>query len=162
MGQVEDMLPMITAVVAILGFAAVVVQLRVLTEQVRAAARGNIYDMASRLKELFVAQPQLRKYFMEGASVPEDHPDYPTAVAIADYYCLYLEQIATQSNSIAKSNRAAWLRYGAAVYRSSPIIRAYLSEAHRSMWYSEEFWSMVKSGDSTLAIEESAKQSADG
>ena len=52
--------------------------------------------MASRIKEVFLTRPQLRKYFFGNVAIARSDIHFDEVMAIADYYCLYLEQIATQ------------------------------------------------------------------
>ena len=84
--------------------------------------------MAARLKEVFVSDPEMRPYFLEGKMLSEDSPQFHKAIAIADYYCLYLEQITTQARNIAPEHRDSWLTYAAAVYWRSPLIQHYLAD----------------------------------
>jgi len=121
---------------------AVVLQLRHLREDLRGNARASIYAFGSNLKHVFVEHPHLRKYFLENKPIEPDHPDYERVSAIADLYCLYLEQVGTQSRNVAPANRSAWLRYVTDIYDSSPMVRTHLG--HRLHWYSVELQQAVR------------------
>ncbi|MGR9115714.1 MAG: hypothetical protein ACU85E_08105 [Gammaproteobacteria bacterium] len=143
MGSVQAVTSIVTAIAAILGFIGLIVQLKKLECDLQVAARGSIYDMAARLKEIFVDNPEMRKYFFDGVSISEDAEHYPKAIAIADYFCLYLEQISTQSANIAPEHRESWLFYAAAIDHNSSIIKNYLSD--KRFWYAPDFWDTVES-----------------
>ncbi len=133
---VEAIAQIASALIAGGGLLAVVLQLRHLGQDLRGNARASIYAVGNHLKEVFVEYPHLRMYFLNNKSIEPGHPDYDRVAAIADLYCLYLEQIGTQSRNISPANRIAWLRYVADIYNSSPIIRNHLE--HRMHWYSAE------------------------
>lgn len=89
-----------------------------------------------------MASPEMRKYFLDGVDIQEDDKDFPKVMAITDLYCLYLEQIATQSRNIAPEHRESWLTYASSIYHKSPIIKSYLSD--KKSWYAPEFWKAVE------------------
>lgn len=129
------------AAIAALGFAAILYQLRQLDQDMKSNTRTSIYDMAARIKEVFLNRPHLRPYFFDGQAISPDNAHYGEALAVADYYCLYLEQITTQQATIADSDRTAWCKYAYDIYHNSPIIKAYLSD--KKQWYSEPFWKVM-------------------
>jgi hypothetical protein len=124
------------------GFLLVVVQLFKLDKSMKSSARGSIYDMASRIKEVFLSKPHLRPYFFEGEPISQGDANYQEAVAVADYYCLYLEQITTQKNSIDETERASWLKYAHDIYHDSPLLQEFLKDKRK--WYSQKFWEVLE------------------
>ena len=142
---IESWASIASSCVAIFGFIAVIIQLNGMDRDLKSGARGSIYDMASRIKEVFLAKPHLRKYFSDGISIDSKHEHYEEVIAIADYYCLYLEQITTQQSNIDERERAAWLKYAHDVYWGSPAIQHYLTG--KEEWYSEAFWSVINSDE---------------
>jgi hypothetical protein len=142
--QTPEAVSIVGVFIAALGFFAVLLQLRQLDKDIKSNTRTSIYDMAARIKEVFLDRPHLRPYFFEGAEIPPDNAHYAEAVAVADYFCLYLEQITTQKSTIAASDRAAWCQYAHDTYNKSPIIKAYLAD--KKQWYSVPFWK-VMAGD---------------
>ncbi len=129
-------------IISFAGFLVVIIQLFKLDKSLRSSARGSIYDMASRIKEVFLSKPHLREYFFEGVAISRDHEHYSEAVAVADYYCLYLEQITTQKTNLDKSERDSWLKYAHDIYHSSPILKEYLED--KKEWYSRKFWDVIE------------------
>lgn len=130
--------------IAALGLGAVLFQLRQLDQDIKGNTRTSIYDMAARIKEVFLVRPHLRPYFFEGLDISAEHDHYAEAIAVADYYCLYLEQITTQKATIADGDRKAWCQYAHDIYQKSPIIKEYLAD--KKTWYSDPFWK-VMAGD---------------
>ncbi len=129
-------------IIAALGFLAVIWQLRQLDKDLKSNTRTSIYDMAARIKDVFLSRPHLRPYFFEGVAIDDKDKDYEEALAVADYFCLYLEQISTQRETIAKQDRDAWCRYAHDIYQNSPIIQAYLEDKRE--WYSRPFWQVME------------------
>jgi hypothetical protein len=119
-------------------------QVENLEDSVRSAARASIYDTARGVKQAFVAHPELRRYVLGPEPLPSDHADRERATALADYVCLYLEEIVTQSHTLPENTRGAWLAYVRGVYENSPCIRSYLEDKNRKKWYSDEFWEIVQ------------------
>ncbi len=131
----------IQTVVAVIGFAAVVYQLRQVERSVRSATRWSIYDIAGRIKQNIIDDPDLRPYFDENKEITSDDNKYAKVMAMADYYCLYLEKIATQGEGLSKENVVAWNEYIRGVYNNSYVIRDHLN--NNKEWYSKEFWAVL-------------------
>lgn len=129
-------------IISLAGFIIIILQLTNLDKNLKSSARGSIYDMSSRIKEVFLTKPHLRKYFFEGVDISSNDPLYDEVMAVADYYCLYLEQITTQKDNIAKEERSSWLRYAHDIYHQSPVIQQYLKD--KKNWYSSRFWRVVE------------------
>lgn len=129
-------------IISVAGFLVVIIQLFKLDKSLKSSARGNIYDMASRIKEVFLAKPYLRQYFFEGEEITKTQEHYYEAISVADYYCLYLEQIATEKNNIDKTERDSWLKYAHGIYHNSPIIKEYLKDKKKC--YSTKFWEVIE------------------
>lgn len=140
--SIQDVTAVVGVVIAIVGFAAVILQLRQVERGLRSSARGSIYDMGSRMKEVFMAHPNMRSYFFDGQEIDKEHDDYEVAIAIADYFCLYLEQITTQGESISTHSRNSWYRYARDVYSNSPLLQTYLED--KRDWYAPKFWDVVE------------------
>lgn len=129
-------------IVALLGFLAILYQFRQLDLDLKSNTRGSIYEMAATVKQVFIDHPELMPYFFEDKEISKSDDQYQRVIAVADLYCLYLEQIATQSESISAENRLSWLKYAAGIYRGSFVIRSYLND--KRDWYSKEFWDAVE------------------
>lgn len=143
---IQNVAAIIGVIVALVGFIALVYQLRQVERGLQSSARGSIYDMAARLKEVFLRHPELRPLFFNGEPVGPEDERYGLAIAVADYYALYLEQIITQGEALQPSIRQSWYDYTEGIYAKSPILRHYLSD--KRSWYTEAFWETVENTDS--------------
>jgi hypothetical protein len=127
--------------VAVVGFGAIVYQLGQVERSVRSATRWSIYDLAARVKQNIIDNPELRPYFHEAKEITTEDKNYEKVMAVADLFCLYLEKIATQGEGISKDNRKAWGQYVRDVYNNCPAIQIHLKGKERR--YSEEFWQLL-------------------
>ena len=128
--------------VAVVGFGAVIYQLSQVERSVRSATRWSIYDLAARVKQSIIDNPEVRPYFHESKEIFSDDDNYDKVMAVADLFCLYLEQIATQGEGISEGNKKSWGNYVRGVYKSCPAIRVHLEG--KEAWYSREFWDIIK------------------
>jgi len=108
---------------------------------VRSATRWSIYDLAARVKQNIIDNPELRPYFHESKEITVEDANYEKVMAVADLFCLYLEKITTQGEGISEKNRTAWEEYVRDVYQNCPAIQLYLKG--KESWYSEEFWKII-------------------
>lgn len=131
----------IQTLVAVIGFGAVIYQLRQVERSVRSAARWSIYDLAGRIKQNLIDDPELKPYFDDNKKIDSSDDNYQKVMAMADFYCLYLEKIATQGEGLSKENVIAWNIYVRNVYTRSYAIRHYLED--KKTWYSKEFWGVI-------------------
>ena len=136
-----DWTSIIQTLVAIVGFAAVVYQLSQVERSVRSATRWSIYDLAARVKQNIIDNPEVRLYFHESKEISKEDGNYDKVMAVADLFCLYLEKIATQGEGISEQNRKAWGKYVRGTYASCPAIRIHLNG--KEDWYSAEFWKII-------------------
>lgn len=138
----QDFMALSALVISVIGFAAIIIQLNQLERGLRSSARGSIYDMAARVKELFLKYPEMRSYFFDGDPIEPNHQDYNLAINIADYVCLYLEQITTQGESIQATSRKSWFRYARETYQNSPLLQQHLNG--KENWYAPIFWDVLE------------------
>ncbi|MGW3624369.1 hypothetical protein [Streptomyces sp. NPDC000880] len=136
--------------VSLIGLVAVVVQLRHLVENLRSSARRATYDIGIRLKDVFIEYPHLRPYFFDNLRAPADHPESGRIASIAELYCIYMQEIATQSGNVSSANRTSWLSLLKSIHSSSPAVRAQL-EDHFD-WYSEELREAVRLVESATVV----------
>lgn len=139
--HVSLMLDVFGLLISIAGIVFIILQLKSVNKSLKSTARGSIYDMASRIKEVFLSKPHLRKYFFDGEVINKDDENYSEVLAVADYYCLYLEQITTQKRNIDKSERESWMKYAHDVYVNSPVLKDFLKDKRE--WYSEKLWRVL-------------------
>lgn len=140
----ESVATIVSAVVAVVGVFIIVMQLKNLDQDVKGNTRTGIYEMAARIKEAFLERPHIRPYFFDGAEISADDEHYAEAMAMADYFCLYLEVISTQQSTVAACDRKAWCRYAHDLYQRSPLIRGYLADKDKKQWYSKPFWDVLE------------------
>ena len=136
-----DWISIIQTSVTVIGFGAVVYQLGQVERSVRSATRSSIYDLAARVKQNIIDNPELRPYFHESKVLTDDDENYEKVMALADLFCLYLENIATQGEGISAKNRKAWGEYVRGVYKNCPAIQSQLKG--KEYWYSKEFWGII-------------------
>jgi hypothetical protein len=137
-----ELTSLIQTAVAVVGFAAVIYQLFQVEKSLRASARSSIYSMAATVKQNIIDDPALKPYFYDGKELNSEDSNYNKVIAMADLYSLYLEKIATQSESISKDNKDAWAEnYITEVYNNCPAVREHLHKHKNS--YSDELWDIL-------------------
>ncbi|MFJ8077635.1 hypothetical protein ACIQ7Q_27845 [Streptomyces sp. NPDC096176] len=127
---------------ALLGLAALVVQLRHLTKGLRSAARGATYDIGVQIKLVLIEHPHLRPFFFGNVPNPPDHPEAARIASLAELYCIYFQELVEQSRNVSRKNRAAWESLVKSMYETSPPIRNQLER--RLAWYSAELREIVE------------------
>jgi hypothetical protein len=95
-------------------------------------ANGQIGSILLQLNRIFVEQPELRPYFIEGGKLPKSQEQ--KAKALASMYLNTLETIWSMEEIMNDSDRAAWIKYIPHQTRTVPIINE-LYESQRE-WYS--------------------------
>ncbi|MEV5934344.1 hypothetical protein AB0L56_16765 [Streptomyces sp. NPDC052079] len=140
--RAEALAAVVASTAAVVGLAAVIVQLRHLAEGIRSSARRATYDIGVQIKLVLVEHPHLRPFFFGDVPVPPDHPDTSRIASLAELYCIYFQELVEQSHNLSPGNRAAWRTLVRSMYRSSPAIRGQLDL--RLSWYSEELQEIVR------------------
>ncbi|MEW2074055.1 hypothetical protein AB0941_10505 [Streptomyces sp. NPDC013433] len=138
----EALAAVVASTAAVVGLAAVIVQLRHLAEGMRSSARRATYDIGVQIKLVLIEHPHLRPFFFDDAPVPPDHPDASRIASLAELYCIYFQEFVEQSHNLSPGNQAAWRSLVRSMYRSSPPIRRQLDL--RLSWYSEEVQGIVR------------------
>ena len=137
-----DWISIIQTGVAVVGFGAVIYQLSQVERSVRSATRWSIYDLAARVKQNIIDNPEIRPYFHDSKEISSEDDNFDKVMAVSDLFCLYLEKIATQGEGISKENQKAWGDYVRGIYKSCPAIRLHLED--KKAWYSREFWDIIE------------------
>jgi hypothetical protein len=96
------------------------------------SANGQIGSILIQLNHIFINQPELRPYFMEGGKLPKGQEQ--KAKAVASMYLNILEAAWSMEGDMSNQDRTAWLNYIPHQIRSVPIIND-LYESQRE-WYS--------------------------
>jgi hypothetical protein len=95
-------------------------------------ANGQIGSILIQLNRIFVEQPELRPYFIEGGELPKGQEQ--KAKALASMYLNIMETVWSMEEIMNNNDRAAWLKYIRHQIRSVPIVDE-LYESQRE-WYS--------------------------
>ncbi|GAA0657390.1 hypothetical protein GCM10009535_40510 [Streptomyces thermocarboxydovorans] len=140
--EVEAVATAVGSTAALIGLAALIVQLRHLAEGLRASARRATYDIGVQIKLILIEHPHLRPFFFDNMPVPPGHPDASRIASLAELYCIYFQEIAEQWHNVSPRNRAAWESLVRSMYRSSPPIREQFGR--RLSWYSAELREFVE------------------
>lgn len=95
-------------------------------------ANGQIGSILIQLNRIFIEQPELRPYFIEGGKLPKGQEQ--KAKALASMYLNTLDTVWSMEEVMNNNDRAAWSKYIHYQIRSVPIIDQ-LYESQRE-WYS--------------------------
>ena len=95
-------------------------------------ANGQIGSILIQLNRVFIDQPELRPYFIEGGKLPKGQEQ--KAKAVASMYLNILDTVWAMEEVMNDNDRAAWLKYIHHQIISVPIIDQ-LYESQRE-WYS--------------------------
>lgn len=123
--------------IAIVGFGAVVYQIRQVREAVRADTHGRIYEHALEVQKLFVEHPQFREYFYGGAAMDPSAEEYARLLAFTELLADYLEHISLQCAYVPDHVRRTWENYTCRLLMHSPVLDQFLSD--NEGLYSTEF-----------------------
>lgn len=140
--KVEALAAAVGSTAALIGLAAVIVQLRNLAEGLRSSARRATYDIGVQIKLTLIEYPHLRPFFFDNIPAPPDHPDASRIASLAELYCIYFQEIVEQSRNVSPPNRTAWGALVRSMYQSSPPIRGQFER--RLSWYSAELREVVE------------------
>jgi hypothetical protein len=148
---------LLSIMVSIAGFAAVIITLLLMRHQTRDMTRQT-QSVADSLKgtmfqssltqmyavdTLFIVHPELRPYFYSGKDVCEGDPDYNKALAISELFLDYFGSILVQAKHFPQVWPANWwIPYFKDVFANSPVLCRYLEST--SDWYQEELIDMMK------------------
>ncbi|HSX44962.1 MAG TPA: hypothetical protein VLF39_02515 [Candidatus Saccharimonadales bacterium] len=95
-------------------------------------ANGQIGSILIELNQIFINQPELRPYFIEGGKLPKGQEQ--KAKALASMYLNILDTVWSMEEIMDNNDRVAWLKYIRHQIKSVPIINN-LYESQRE-WYS--------------------------
>ena len=132
-------------IVAALGFIAVIVSLFFLIRQTRFVAKtlkAALVDSLSNrqydIDKLFIDQPEIRKYFYDGADTPTTGSvEYARVTATAEYILDFFVMVLIQKDEYTDLlPRDWWLAYIKDMLTNSPVLCEVLE--HRKEWYRKE------------------------
>lgn len=138
---------LLSLLVAAGGFISVVVSLYLLIKQTKIAQYNlrevllsSLIDQEQEIDRLFVASPEMRKYFYDNIEVSKDNAiDYDRASAISecllDYFATMIYNKNTNSNVFSLDR---WERFMIDSFSNSPILRATIDEYKD--WYPDQLY----------------------
>lgn len=136
---VQAWMSVAAAVIALLGFGAVYVQIRKLKETIQAETHGRIYEHALEVQKVMVEHPELREFFYNGVSVDQANikrgsQQHARLLAFAELMADYLEHITLQCEHVPDDVQLAWANYRDYVVTNSPTLCRFLTRnrAHYS------------------------------
>lgn len=83
-------------------------------------ANGQIGSILIELNQIFVDQPELRPYFIEGGKLPKGQEQ--KAKALASMYLNILETVWSMKDVMNNHERVSWVKYIRHQIRSVPIV----------------------------------------
>lgn len=128
-------LKMLTVIIQILGFSALIVSLQLSTNAFNATTYSTANAWILKLDEAFLQRPHLRPYFYSGATVDNKNKGlYEQTRGMAEYILDTYESFLSHRfpNGITEKD-AGWKNWMCASFDNSPILREYLEE--RKKWY---------------------------
>lgn len=133
MTNTPSWIEILTVIITLGGFLAVVYQLR----QLESATRGEIHDMlSSQMREvlaIFKDYPDLRPYFYENKRIEPGNPQYDRALIVAEYYFDLFEHVVQKRPKMSTELWETWLYYIQRLHGASPILQDFVRE-HSHMY----------------------------
>jgi len=99
----------------------------------RAVLSQNVNGMMNRISTLFFEHPELRQYFYENVTAPDEEPVRSQVDILAEMFVDFMSLALTNEILAPLDERAGWVNYFSDLTRSSPAIRAYWKLHHH--WY---------------------------
>lgn len=155
---------LLSLAISIIGFTSALYSLYLLRQQTTSVAETldvssfqNIMNQQLELNKIFLDAPDFRPYFFDGVDITHDDANYTKAVAIADTYIDFLDNLSGQIGHLASvagytddrigRNAAqrtdmrleynAWMSYTYDSFRYSPVMCHRLAEVR--LWYTSWF-----------------------
>lgn len=150
----EYNLQLINTIIAVLGFAAVIISLARVQKSYKASSVGKLYDELHQIHNTFITYPEYRPIFYNNAGVDilKTEKERLRARAIAELFFDVFEHTYELASELNKKQRAMWRRYVKDMCQSSHYIVDYLEE-NLVLFYPGQFKDDVKE-----AIEELKKK----
>jgi hypothetical protein len=121
-------------VVAIIGFWALIAQLRQVHRSLESEAHSKLYSEDFAWCDNLLQNPELRPYFRERKPIDQNDPLFGQADELAGLLCVHFEHILLQLENLPPHIGPRWLDYIRGVIAQSPITQSHL--ASNPSWYS--------------------------
>jgi hypothetical protein len=133
----------VSTVITVLGFVAVIVQLRSAVRQLEIATVERLHSRMQAINEQFLARPHLRPFFYGGQAIGAESETHSEEIRImAEMFADFFEEITPQLHLMDETAATASRRYIADMVRQSPALRAHFRE--HAEWYSSGLLSEVE------------------
>lgn len=136
----------IQAIVAVVGFGAVIWQIRRLKRTVQGETHGKLYTHYLEVNKLFLERPHLRPYFYEGNVLNEPDDNQPRLRQELDIMCEVvlglLEHAVLQKINLPNDSwKNCWMTYVRDRYHKSPELTRFF-DANRK-WYAKALCDLI-------------------
>ncbi len=124
------------------------VQAQYMARSVESSAYQSITTELLELHKLHLEHPELHPYFREGRDMGRDNPNYPQALALAEYQLDFFDSVWMQSlqmpHMLDRRGDAwrSWVAYMNDSFALSPIMCRHLNKV--KTWYTAEFVAFAK------------------
>jgi hypothetical protein len=136
------------ALVTLVGFAFVLVQLRRETKEIQNQTKWQVYSNGLTTLNVFVDHPELRPYFYDdNIPVPEDDKEKSRIFATAEMLADHWESTILSEESLDPNVHGLWLIYMMGIYCKSPSLREFLENENEGYRYSNKFKWILQNSD---------------
>jgi hypothetical protein len=143
----------ISLVVSIVGFAAVVLTLWFMQHQTSSGAdslKNSAYQSCANqlftIDKVFIEYPELYRYFYAGMDVSESDPAYERVVAISELFLDFIDTVLIQEAALpAYWHHDRWEPYFIDLFTSSPVLCRHLSL--KKSWYPKSMMHLMEKGE---------------
>lgn len=145
-------------IVAVVGFVALIFQVRQLERAIRGDTHSKLYEQGLATVQLVFEAPNLWPYVYEGKETAPGDPDYFQLCALVEIIADFHEHIALQKPNLPPAVWQRWRDYLRETTRTCPTLRDHYRR--RAPWYLQEILGLVSEGDART--NEVAEQIAPG
>jgi len=136
------------ALVALVGFVFVFLQLTRETREIQNQTKWQVYSNGLTTLNVFVDHPELRAYFYgDDLPVPENSVLKNQVFAAAEMLADHWESTMLSYDTLNSEVDALWRIYMIGIYCRSPALREFLKNENEGYRYSDKFKNMFKSFD---------------
>ncbi|HEV2621849.1 MAG TPA: hypothetical protein VGU65_07160 [Frateuria sp.] len=132
--------------VAALGFLLIRNQLKGDREALETQTSWEIYNVGGSILQIFIANPECRPYFYDGAPAPTEEPLRSKVLAVNELICDHMENIILHRRALDAETYQVWLLYMQGLYNRSPTMRAFLEPSSEGYRYSTQLLDLLKQG----------------
>jgi len=123
----------LTFAVAVAGIVGVALQLQMLRKSTKVQVYEGLIQNSSKIDEILIERPELRKYIYDGAAVPRSKLRQAEVESLIELALDMLDNLKVQSKYIPKENLQGWRNYENNLLRQ-PTVEKYLRD--HGAWYS--------------------------